>query len=133
MQGLERVLPAHGGGGLKRTHRPGPVWNEPEDRGQEVERTLEAQVEMRRKTKSLTDCSLPEGFRLVTPVPRNLLIKGLVKRSIVLAFGPADDTYYFAQVYECEVSDEVQLGWALEEFTNELQAAGVAMPGRRAA
>jgi len=110
----------------------GPLWNEPEGPAELLIRDAEellADKEMRHR-KTLKDCTLPEGFRLVTPEPRQFWMEGQLRWGFKLAWahvsaqGRGPDEWDFVARYEERVPDEFQMQWAIDEFQGELLAAG---------
>lgn len=102
----------------------GPMWNDvdgPRDENQA--REIDEQVEMRCKTKRLVDCELPEGFRLVTPAPRQYWMNQQLRWAFKLEFGE----HKFVARYHQQVSDEMQMQWAVADFTAELMFKGVSL------
>jgi hypothetical protein len=89
---------------------------------------FEDQVEERRKRKTLADCGLPDGFRLVTPKPRQMVQEGLLVWSFVIEFVPWNGydlrPCYHASRYETRIPDDMQMRWALSDFTKELMEEG---------
>jgi hypothetical protein len=82
---------------------------------------MDDQVEMRMKSKKLVDCTLPEGFRLVTPQPRQYWMEQQLRWAFEIAYGD----YKHVARYIQQVSDEIQMEWAMADFTAELMFAGV--------
>lgn len=109
-----------------------PVWNElPEEREPRT-REIEEQVELRRHSKCLADCALPDGFRLVTLRPRQYWIGNQLVWGFSLAWARLDrkgergeDEFWHMARYHQTVADEPQVRWALEDFTQDLMNAGV--------
>lgn len=105
----------------------GPSWIDADDIQDPRCRDIEEQVEMRKSQKRLCDCSLPEGFRLVRPDPRQLRMNNQLRWAFVVAWhdrlGVA--RYFYAAAYDHRIPDETQLGWALDDFSRELREAGV--------
>lgn len=106
------------------------MWNDPDTERDERPRNVEEQVQMRRARKTLEDCELPEGFRLVTPQPKQFWMSNQLVWGFKLAWAKVDgkgnrgvDEYYHVARYEPRVSDEVQMRWALEDFGRELQGS----------
>jgi hypothetical protein len=85
--------------------------------------TMEAHVEMRTKAKRLAECELPEGFRLITPTPRQYWIDSQLRWSFELAFGEHRHVARYIQ----QVADDVQMQWAIQDFTAELLFKGVSL------
>lgn len=127
---LENQTEMRGTGVLMSTS-PLPAWCELRDVPDPRARLLEEQVEMRRHTKHLKDCWLPEGFKLENAEPRPLRMDGQVRLAFVLSWsdGLGRSPYYFAARYEQTIPDEPQMQWALEEFAMELEAAGLILVG----
>jgi hypothetical protein len=89
---------------------------------------MDEQVEMRCKTKRLADCELPEGFRLVTKTPRQYWIDSQLRWGFELAFGEHRHIARYIQ----QVADDVQMQWAIADFTAELMFNGVSLnPNRK--
>lgn len=110
-----------------------PMWTDPDTQEQQpICRRIEDQVEMRRKTKRLCDCELPDGFRLVNREPQQFWINSQVVWGFSLGYAPMDmkgnpqpDQYRHVARYEPGIGDEPQMRWALDDFTRELEAVGV--------
>ncbi len=104
----------------------GANWTDPEDDDRpRREASLEERVDERRGLKRLADCRLPEGFRLESERPKQYVIDGLMLYGFVLSYHvPGKARCYHLQRYEATVNDEVQMQWALEDFTRELRDAG---------
>lgn len=103
-----------------------PMWNEMPAEHEPWMRTAEEQVEARRKFKRLPDCELPEGFRLVSPRPKQYWMGNQLVWGFCLAWARvkngvrgADEYLHVARYYPT-VSDEPQMRWAIEDFTAEL-------------
>lgn len=105
----------------------GPMWNEFDDRPDPLAVTVDDQVEMRCKTKRLRDCELPEGFRLRTPAPRQYWLDHQLRWAFELGFG---EHRYIAR-YHQQVGDEMQMEWAIQDFTAELLFKGVSLEQAR--
>lgn len=95
---------------------------------------MEERVDQRRRHKALADCTLPEGFRLLTPIPCQVVTEGLLIYSFVLAYennfnvgGPIynRDVFFHVQRYEYSVQDDIQMEWALSDFMRDLREAGI--------
>jgi hypothetical protein len=106
---------------------PRPMWNDVENVPDPSARSMDEQVEMRCKTKRLRDCELPEGFRLVTPIPRQYWIESQLRWGFELAFGE----HRHVARYLMQVADDVQMQWAIQDFTAELLFKGVALSQTR--
>jgi hypothetical protein len=114
--------------GVKRGRSSPVMWNDTDDERDERPRNFEEQVEMRRGKKRLEDCELPEGFRLVTPQPRQFWMINQLVWAFKLTWARVDrngvrgqDEYEHVARYEQRISDEVQLRWALDDFSRELE------------
>jgi hypothetical protein len=90
-------------------------------------RTMDEQVEMRCKTKRLADCGLPSGFRLVTPAPRQYWLGQQLRWGFELRFGE----HQWIARYHQQVSDEMQMGWAISDFIADLMFKGVCIKESR--
>jgi hypothetical protein len=101
----------------------GPMWNDVDNARDPDARSMDEQVEMRCKTKRLADCELPEGFRLTTPAPRQYWLDHQLRWCFELAFG---EHRYVAR-YIQQASDEMQMKWAIQDFTAELMFKGVSL------
>lgn len=90
---------------------------------QDLDATAEQQAILndRVKPRSLRECSLPAGFRLVHPQPKQSVVRGQVRWVFVLGYGE----YYEIFEYNQEVPDEAQLAWAVDSFRRQLLAEGV--------
>lgn len=110
---------------MKISKSPRPLWNDDDDDPDDRPRSIEEQVQMRAHSKRLEDCTLPEGFRLVTPRPRQFWMDHQLMWAFCLAWTGLHVEYRFVARYHATVCDEHQLRWALEEFTGELLAAGM--------
>lgn len=88
-------------------------------------REVEAQVEMRIRAKRLSDCGLPQGFRLVTPEPRQFWMNSQLIWAFQLEYLGDSQPRRFVMRYHQQVSDETQMRWALEDFTGELVMTGL--------
>lgn len=106
-----------------------PMWNEPDNRPDVICREIEQQVDIRARAKRLVDCALPEGFRLLTPRPKQFWIGQQVVWGFCLAWGQVDrmgnrgkDEFYHVERYDCRIADEVQMEWAITEFSVDLAA-----------
>lgn len=90
--------------------------------------SFEETIDERRNRKSLVDCSLPDGFELVTPRPRQMVVDGLLIWSFMLKFepwnGPDRSPLYHVARYEMRVPDDYQMRWALTDFTRDLVDEG---------
>lgn len=104
---------------------PRPMWNEYDDQPDEVCRDIEDQVQMRSRAKRLQDCELPDGFRLVTPNPRQFWIQHQMTLGFCLAWQGVHVEFMYVARYSPQIRDEVQMEWALDEFTRELVEAGM--------
>lgn len=107
------------------------MWNEPDARDPDRPRDADEHLEQRRHRKRLKDCSLPEGFRLVTPEPKQFWLDGQVRYAFQLAWGFVDangrrigDEWNQVFRYEEGIPDDFQIQWAVEDFGRELEAAG---------
>jgi hypothetical protein len=89
--------------------------------------SVDEQVEMRCKTKRLADCELPEGFHLITRTPRQYWLEQQLRWSFELAFGEHRHVARYLQ----QVSDEMQMQWAIHDFTAELMFKGVSLEKAR--
>jgi hypothetical protein len=74
-------------------------------------------------TKRLADCELPGGFRLITRTPRQYWLEQQLRWSFELAFGEHRHVARYLQ----QVSDEMQMQWAIHDFTAELIFKGVSL------
>jgi hypothetical protein len=99
------------------------MWNDVDDVPDPNLRSMDDQVEMRCKTKRLADCELPEGFRLVTRMPRQFWMGHQMVWGFKLVFGEHE---HLAR-YLLQVSDEMQMQWAIQDFTAELMFKGVSL------
>lgn len=106
-----------------------PMWNEVDNARDPGAVTVDEQVEMRCKTKRLADCELPEGFRLITRTPRQYWLEQQLRWSFELAFGEHRHVARYLQ----QVSDEMQMQWAIQDFTAELMFKGVSLSQARKA
>lgn len=103
------------------------MWNEVPEEREPRAREIEEQVELRRRSKSLVDCALPEGFRLVTERPKQYWIHNQLVWGFKLAWARVkngirgNDEYSFVARYYPTIADEVQMRWALDEFSRELE------------
>jgi hypothetical protein len=96
-------------------------------------RLVEDQVEMRLHSKHLAQCELPEGFRLVTPTPKQAWVDQQLMWVFVLGWAPVDiqgrrwceDRYQSVFRYHQVIPDEIQMQWAVGQFTRELVEAEV--------
>lgn len=110
--------------------KPDAMWNDPDNERDERPRNVEEQVEQRRKKKRLVDCELPEGFHLVTPWPKQFWIGTQVRWGFQLAWAKVDrngnrgEEETFVAQYEPTIADEVQMRWALDDFSRKLEVAG---------
>ena len=96
-------------------------------------RTPEEMYDTRRARKNLTDCSLPEGFRLLTPRPVQRVMEGLLQWAFLLEFTTqSGQRWCYEQRYEMHISDDTQMEWAMTAFLAELHEAGYAKPQIRA-
>lgn len=113
-----------------------PMWNEPDTRGPLDELIRDAHELLAEKEthkrKRLRDCTLPEGFRLVTPEPRQFVMDGQLRYGFKLAWGRVDaqgrrgpDEWAFVARFEEFVPAEFQMQWAIDDFQRELHAGGV--------
>lgn len=104
----------------------GPMWNDVDgQRDENQAREIDEQVEMRCKSKRLSDCELPEGFRLVTPAPRQYWLNQQLQWAFELRF--RDHPYPHIARYHQQVSDEMQMHWAIADFTAYLLFNGVSL------
>lgn len=104
------------------------MWNEADEPTEDHLRKIEEMIDQRRNRKKLADCELPNGFRLVNREPKQIPMEGQLRWAFVLAWAPkGKDEYFSVHRYEQAMSDEVQMGWAIEEFSKELQDAGVSI------
>lgn len=99
------------------------MWNDVEGARDPGAASMDEQVEMRCKTKRLADCELPDGFRLVTRTPRQYWLEQQLRWSFELAFGE----HTFVARYLQQVSDDMQMQWAIADFTAELMFKGVSL------
>lgn len=104
-----------------------PMWNDVENIPDPIARTADEQVEMRCKTKRLCDCELPEGFKLLTPTPRQYWLDHQLRWCFELAFGEHRHVARYIQ----QASDEMQMTWAIQDFTAELMFKGVSIKEAR--
>jgi hypothetical protein len=100
-----------------------PMWNDVDNIPDPKARSMDEQVEMRCKTKRLADCELPEGFRLVTKTPRQYWLDQQLRWSFEIAFGE----HSFVARYDQQVADDIQMQWAIADFTAELLFKGVSL------
>jgi hypothetical protein len=122
-------------------HNAEPVmWNDDTHEWEPRARDADEAVDLRRGRKRLTDCTLPEGFRLLTPEPKQYWIEKTLVWGFTVAWGRVDtegrrgaDEYFFVARYEQEVADEFLMQWAIEDFSRELRTAGVDIDGRHRA
>jgi hypothetical protein len=105
----------------------GPMWNDVDNARDPDARTMDEQVEMRRKTKRLVDCELPEGFKLITSAPQQYWLDHQLRWGFKLVFGEHE---HVAR-YLMQVSDEMQMQWAIQDFTAELLHKGVSLSQTR--
>jgi hypothetical protein len=101
----------------------GPMWNDVDNAPDPTARTMDEQVEMRCKTKRLCDCELPEGFHLATRTPRQFWLNQQLRWGFKLVFGEHE---HVAR-YLLQVSDDMQMQWAIQDFTAELMFKGVSL------
>ena len=101
----------------------GPMWNDVDGAPDPNLRSMDDQVEMRCKTKRLADCELPEGFRLATRMPKQFWMGHQLIWGFKLTFGVHEHTARYHQ----QVSDDVQMQWAIQDFTAELLFKGVSL------
>lgn len=99
------------------------MWNEVDNARDPAAVTVDEQVEMRCKTKRLADCELPEGFRLITRTPRQYWLEQQLRWSFELSFGEHRHVARYLQ----QVSDEMQMQWAIADFTADLMFKGVSL------
>ena len=113
--------------------RPALMWNDDTKEWDERPRNVEEQVDLRRRRKRLVDVELPEGFRLVTREPKQFWMDHQMRWGFMLAWGRVGkgDEYSHVGRYESMVSDEIQMEWALADFTRELDNAGVRQSDRQ--
>lgn len=107
---------------------PTPMWNDVENVRDPDFRNMDDQVEMRCKAKRLCDCELPEGFKLVTPRPRQYWLDHQLRWGFELSYTPKHmhvTTFRHVARYIQQVTDETQMHWAVDDFTAELISAGV--------
>lgn len=111
---------------------PEPMWNDALEEREPRCRDVEEQVEMHRRSKTLVDCTLPDGFRLATPRPTQYWMGSQVVWGFCLVWrrldshgNPCGDEYCYIARYHQSVGDDVQMQWALDEFMRELRAAGL--------
>lgn len=104
------------------------MWNDTTNEWDERPRNVEEQVELRRHRKQLAECELPEGFRLVTPYPKQFWMGTQLLWGFKLAWAKVDgrgrrgaDQYMHVARYEMGISDEVQMRWAVDDFARELE------------
>lgn len=105
------------------------MWNDPDDLPEIRCRLIEEQVQQRAKRKKLADCELPECFRLVTLQPRQFWMDKQMTWGFCLGWAPLDrqgvrqssDLYCSVFRYDWRIADEIQMQWAVEEFTRELE------------
>lgn len=82
---------------------------------------------------------LPGGFRLVTSTPKQAWVDHQLVWVFVLGWAPVDiqgrrwteDRYLYVARYHQFVPDEMQMGWAIQDFTRELDVAEVIQSSRR--
>lgn len=110
--------------------RPTVMWNDTDNEWEDRPRNVEEQVELRRAKKTLADCPLPEEFRLVTVQPKQFWIHNQLVWGFKLAWARVDgqgrrgaEEYEHVARYEPRIADEVQMRWAVDDFTRELQSA----------
>jgi hypothetical protein len=106
-----------------------PMWNQPEPEPlmPHAKASIEERMDVRRKwgMKRLVDCSLPDGFRLVTVRPKQMWIEQQVRWAFMLGFvqrGRAE-VLHVAR-YESNLPDALQMQWALGDFIRNLTVAG---------
>jgi hypothetical protein len=75
----------------------------------------------------LADCELPQGFRLLTRTPRQYWLEQQLRWSFELAFGE----HRHVALYLQQVSDEMQMQLAIQDFTAELLFKGVSLSQTR--
>jgi len=118
-----------------------PMWNEPDNAPEARVRHLDELVDMRAHAKRLEHCELPAGFRLVTPTPKQAWVDHQMVWVFVLGWAPVDlqgnrwceDKYLSVCRYHQAIPDEIQMGWAIQDFQRELECAEVVKPQKRAA
>ena len=109
----------------------GPTWHDPDNLPEERCKLIEEQVDARAKRKTLAECGLPEGFRLVTATPKQFWINKQLTWAFMLGWAPMDrqgvrqseDLYLSVFRYDWRIADELQMRWAVDEFAGELQGA----------
>lgn len=107
-----------------------PAWNELEieERLPHPSAPMEEQVDALRGIKRLSDCELPDGFRLVWAVPRQMWIEQQVRWAIVLGFTQVGrDEVLHVSRYEPHIPDGIQMRWAMGDFARDLSVAGYAV------
>lgn len=115
------------------------MWNDPESPREPRVRHLDELVDLRTHSKRLQDCELPGGFRLVTSTPKQAWVDHQLVWVFVLGWAPVDiqgrrwteDRYLYVARYHQFVPDEMQIGWAIQDFTRELEVAEVIQSSRR--
>ena len=110
---------------------PRPMWNDVDESPDENYREIEEQVEMRARAKRLVDCELPDGFRLVTPEPKQYWLEHQLRWGFCVAWAGVHVEYRYVARYLQTVSDEAQLNWTIDDFRRELEAAGIDTTKRR--
>lgn len=93
-------------------------------------RDIEEVVEIRATSKRLADCDLPAGFVLLTPRPRQFVLDNQLVWAFCIAWARVDrhgkrgpDEFFHVERYDPRIKDEIQMEWALTDFTNELSLA----------
>lgn len=88
--------------------------------------SFESRIHIRRRTKLLTECRLPKGFRLMVPRPRQVVMDGQARWAILLAWCPdGQDEMVYAHRYEAHIPNDIQMAWALKDFAVELEKEGI--------
>jgi hypothetical protein len=91
---------------------------------------MEERIDAGRSCPSLEAAAehlLPAGMRLLTPRPRQSVMRGLVRRVFVLSFECRDKRVVTHMEEHCDgVPAATQLRWAIERFETLLKAAELA-------
>lgn len=95
-------------------------------------RGLDEEVQFRRRTKRLADIELPAGFQSLTENPKQFWMNGQLTWGFKLGWAPTDnngirwreDCFSYVSRYDWRIADDVQMEWALADFSRELRDAG---------
>lgn len=91
--------------------------------------SYEEKIDERRRMPKLVDCSLPEGMTLVTPTPKQAVVSGLCVWVFILRFecvvNGSVERYTHAARYESILPEDVQMRWAIGDFTKALEREGI--------